>query len=132
MFPDFAKRENIGTGWIEKQASFSARVGATQVLRERALVEPRVTKAYDRYSYDKDKRDGLEAWSKRLMLMVSDPKEVLAGPARIVPTHDPEVAGSQPAPLHMRNAGQRRVPRDIRSPPLIIVPPWCVQNPFMR
>ena len=39
-------------------------------------VEPGVTKVYDRYSYDKEKREGLEAWSKRLMLMVSDLKEV--------------------------------------------------------
>jgi integrase len=39
-------------------------------------VEPGVTKIYDRYSYDAEKREALEAWSKRLMLMVSDLKEV--------------------------------------------------------
>lgn len=37
-------------------------------------VERGVTKIYDRYSYDAEKREALEAWSKRLMLMVSDLK----------------------------------------------------------
>jgi integrase len=39
-------------------------------------VEPGVTAVYDRHSYDKEKREALEAWSKRLMLMVSELKEV--------------------------------------------------------
>ncbi|HTN70523.1 MAG TPA: site-specific integrase [Methylomirabilota bacterium] len=39
-------------------------------------VEPGVTKIYDRYSYDKEKKEALEAWSKRLLLMASDLKEV--------------------------------------------------------
>jgi integrase len=39
-------------------------------------VEPGVTKIYDRYSYDKEKREALEAWSKQLALMVSGLKEV--------------------------------------------------------
>ena len=39
-------------------------------------VEPGVTKIYDRYGYDKEKREALEAWSKRLTVMVSDLKEV--------------------------------------------------------
>jgi integrase len=37
--------------------------------------EPGVTAVYDRYGYDKEKREALEAWSKRLTLMVSDLKE---------------------------------------------------------
>ncbi len=41
-------------------------------------VEPGVTKIYDRYSYDKEKREALEAWSKRLILIVSDLKELKA------------------------------------------------------
>jgi integrase len=39
-------------------------------------VEPGVTKIYDRYSYDKEKREALEAWSKHLTLLVSDLREV--------------------------------------------------------
>lgn len=39
-------------------------------------IEPGVTAVYDRYSYDKEKRVALEEWSKRLMLLVSDLKEV--------------------------------------------------------
>lgn len=39
-------------------------------------VEPGVTAVYDRHGYDKEKREALEAWSKRLTLMVSDLKEV--------------------------------------------------------
>jgi integrase len=38
--------------------------------------EPGVTEIYDRYSYDKEKKEALEAWSKRLMLIASDLKEV--------------------------------------------------------
>jgi hypothetical protein len=38
--------------------------------------EPGVTKIYDRYSCDAEKREALDACSKRLMLMVSDLKEV--------------------------------------------------------
>ncbi len=39
-------------------------------------VEPGVTKIYDRYGYDIEKRQALEAWNKRLMLMLSDLHEV--------------------------------------------------------
>jgi integrase len=35
-------------------------------------VEPGVTAVYDRHSYDREKREALEAWSHRLQLMVSD------------------------------------------------------------
>lgn len=34
-------------------------------------VEPGVTAVYDRHSYDKEKREALEAWTRRLQLMVS-------------------------------------------------------------
>ena len=37
-----------------------------------------VTAVYDRHSYDKEKRVALEQWSKRLMLMVSDLRDVNA------------------------------------------------------
>ena len=39
-------------------------------------VEPGVTKVYDRHSYDREKREALETWSKRLIVLVSDLKEV--------------------------------------------------------
>ena len=39
-------------------------------------VEPGVAKIYDRYSYDKETKETLEAWSKPLLLMVSDLREV--------------------------------------------------------
>jgi integrase len=42
-------------------------------------VEPGVTKVYDRYSYDKEKREALEAWSKRLMILVSNLRETKSG-----------------------------------------------------
>jgi integrase len=35
-------------------------------------VEPGVTAVYDRHSYDREKREALEAWSRRLQLLVSD------------------------------------------------------------
>jgi hypothetical protein len=35
-------------------------------------VELGVTAVYDRHSYDREKREALEAWSRRLQLMVSD------------------------------------------------------------
>jgi len=35
-------------------------------------VEPGVTKVYNRHSYDKEKREALESWGKRLMVLVSD------------------------------------------------------------
>jgi integrase len=38
-------------------------------------VEPGVTKVYDRHSYDKEKREALEAWGRRLQLIVSDLRE---------------------------------------------------------
>ncbi len=44
-------------------------------------VEPGVTAVYDRHSYDREKREALEAWSRRLQLLVSDlPGIVLRNP----------------------------------------------------
>ena len=39
-------------------------------------VEKEVTAVYDRYSYDAEKREALEAWAKRLMMIVSRPQGV--------------------------------------------------------
>ena len=41
-------------------------------------VEPGVTAVYDRYGYDREKREALEAWNKRLMVIVSGLKELKA------------------------------------------------------
>ena len=35
-------------------------------------VEREITAVYDRHSYDAEKRDALEAWAKRLMVIVSE------------------------------------------------------------
>jgi integrase len=35
-------------------------------------VEPGVAAVYDRHSYDREKREALDAWSRRLQLIVSD------------------------------------------------------------
>ena len=43
-------------------------------------VEQGVTAVYDRHSYDKEKREALEEWGKRLMLIVSELKEVKSEP----------------------------------------------------
>lgn len=39
-------------------------------------VEREITAVYDRHSYDAEKREALEAWSRRLQLMVSDLKKI--------------------------------------------------------
>ena len=44
-------------------------------------VEPGVTKIYDRYSYDAEKKEALETWSRRLTALVSDLKEAHSGSA---------------------------------------------------
>jgi integrase len=53
-------------------------MGIPRLIVQKILnhVEPGVTQIYDRYSYDKEKREALESWSKRLVLMVSALKEV--------------------------------------------------------
>jgi hypothetical protein len=38
-------------------------------------VEPGITAVYDRHSCDKEKREALEEWGKRSMVMVSNLKE---------------------------------------------------------
>lgn len=38
-------------------------------------VEPGVTKIYDRYAYDKEKREALDLWNRKLMLIISDLRE---------------------------------------------------------
>lgn len=40
-----------------------------------------MTAIYDRYSYDKEKREGLEVWGRRLQMIVSGLREVSMDPA---------------------------------------------------
>jgi hypothetical protein len=44
-------------------------------------VEREVTADYDRHSYDAEKREALEAWAKRLMMIVSGLQAVLKSEA---------------------------------------------------
>ncbi|RPH32137.1 site-specific integrase [bacterium] len=52
--------------------------GIPRITVKRILnhIEKDVTGIYDRYSYDREKREALEAWRRRLMLIVSDLKDV--------------------------------------------------------
>jgi hypothetical protein len=40
-----------------------------------AKLKPGVTKIYDRYSYDAEKKEALEAWNRRVTVLISDLKE---------------------------------------------------------
>ena len=43
-------------------------------------VERGVTAVYDRHSYDKEKREALEAWGRRLQMIVSSLRDVSGDP----------------------------------------------------
>jgi len=59
-------------------ASLMTGMGITRLTVSKILnhVEPGVTAVYDRHSYDKDKREALDAWARRLTLIVSNLKAV--------------------------------------------------------
>jgi integrase len=59
-------------------ASLMTSAGIPRLMVGKILnhVEPGVTKIYDRYSYDKEKREALDLWSRRLTLIISDLREV--------------------------------------------------------
>jgi integrase len=69
-------------------ASYMASMGISRLIVSKILnhSDPSVTKVYDRYSYDKEKRQALEAWGARLQEIVSGgagkASNVLALPAR--------------------------------------------------
>ena len=44
--------------------------------------EPGVTAVYDRHSYDREKRDALDKWGRRLMVIVSELKEAVEAPTK--------------------------------------------------
>ena len=55
-------------------ASMMTGMGTPRLTVSKILnhVEPGVTAVYDHHSYDQEKREALEAWSKRLMILVSE------------------------------------------------------------
>lgn len=59
-------------------ASMMAGMGIPRLVISKILnhAEPGVTAIYDRHSYDREKREALEAWGKRLSVIVSDLVEV--------------------------------------------------------
>ena len=59
-------------------ASSMTAMGIPRFIVGRILnhAEPGVTAVYDRHSYDKEKQEALDAWAKRLMVIVSDLREV--------------------------------------------------------
>ena len=62
-------------------ASLMASGGVPRFVISRILNhsdEKDITSVYDRYSYDKEKREALEAWSRRLQVIVSGLREVVA------------------------------------------------------
>ena len=54
----------------------SAGIPRLTVKRILNHVERDVTDIYDRYSYDAEKREALEAWARRLHILVSDLRKV--------------------------------------------------------
>ena len=63
----------VGHDLRRTAASMMTGMGVPRLVVGKILnhVEPGVTKVYDRHSYDKEKRDALDSWSKRLMVLVS-------------------------------------------------------------
>ena len=63
----------VGHDLRRTAASMMTGMGVPRLVVGKILnhVEPGVTKVYDRHSYDKEKREALESWSKRLMVLVS-------------------------------------------------------------
>src|SRR6266849_5062321 len=59
-------------------ASNMTAMGIPRFIVGRVLnhAESGVTAVYDRHSYDKEKQEALDAWAKRLMVIVSDLREV--------------------------------------------------------
>ena len=66
-------------------ASHMTGMGISRLVVGKILnhVEPGVTAVYDRHSYDREKREALDAWATRLF-------EIVAAPGVIDSTPDPE------------------------------------------
>lgn len=68
----------VGHDLRRTAASMMTSMGIPRLHVQKILnhVEPGVTKIYDRYSYDKEKREALEIWGRRLQILVSNLCEV--------------------------------------------------------
>ena len=64
----------VGHDLRRTAASLMTGMGIQRLTVRKILnhVEKEVTAIYDRYRYDNEKREALEAWSRRLLLIVSD------------------------------------------------------------
>jgi integrase len=64
----------VGHDLRRTAASLMTGMGIPRLTVRKILnhVEKDITAVYDRYSYDNEKREALEAWSRRLLLIVSD------------------------------------------------------------
>jgi integrase len=67
----------VGHDFRRTAASKMTGMGIPRLTVKKILnhVEPEITAVYDRYSYDPEKREALEAWAKRLMAIVSEAPE---------------------------------------------------------
>lgn len=68
----------IGHDLRRTAASYMGSLGIPRLVIGRVLnhAEPEVTAVYDRHSYDAEKKDALERWAKRLMVLVSSLQDV--------------------------------------------------------
>ena len=64
----------VGHDFRRTAASLMTGMGIQRLTVKKILnhVERDITAVYDRHSYDMEKREALEAWAKRLMLIVSE------------------------------------------------------------
>lgn len=71
---EVTKTDFVAHDFRRTAASMMTGMGIPRLTVSKILnhVEPGVTAVYDRHSYDKEKREALDAWSRRLQLMVSD------------------------------------------------------------
>ena len=71
---DATKIDFVGHDFWRAAASMMTRMGIPRLTVKKILnhVEKEITAVYDRYSYDAEKRQALEAWATRLMTVVSE------------------------------------------------------------
>jgi integrase len=68
------KIDFVGHDFRRTAASLMTGMGIPRLTVKKILnhVEKEITAVYDRYSYDAEKREALEAWAARLMIIVSE------------------------------------------------------------
>jgi integrase len=71
---DATKIDFVGHDFRRTAASMMTGMGIPRLTVKKILnhVEKEITAVYDRYSYDAEKREALEAWAARLMTVVSE------------------------------------------------------------